>query len=58
MSIVEELCRAAAAVKYDVQKLSTDIKNKALYTAADKLVERQEGILTANREDIRSEGVV
>ena len=52
MSIVEELCRAAAAVKYDVQKLSTDIKNKALYTAADKLVERQEGILAANREDI------
>ena len=52
MSIVEELCRAAAAVKYDVQKLSTDIKNKALYTAADKLVERQESILAANREDI------
>ena len=55
MSIVEELCRAAAAVKYDVQKLSTDIKNKALYTAADKLVERQESILAANREDIAAQ---
>ena len=52
MSIVEELCKAAAAVKYDVQKLSTDTKNKALYTAAQKLEERQDGILAANREDI------
>ena len=52
MSIVEELCRATAAVKYDVQKLSTDTKNKALYTAAEKLVERQDSILAANREDI------
>ena len=54
MSIVEELCKAAAAVKYDVQKLSTEAKNRALYTAAEKLVERQEGILAANREDIEA----
>ena len=52
MSIVEDLCKAAAGVKYDVQKLSTEQKNRALLTAAEKLVEKQEGILEANREDI------
>ena len=36
MSIVEDLCKAAAGVKYDVQKLSTEQKNRALLTAAEK----------------------
>ena len=52
MSIVTDLCKAAAAVKYDVQKLSTVVKDKALYTAAEKLVERQAAILEANEKDI------
>ena len=52
MSIVTDLCKAAAAVKYDVQKLSTEVKDKALYTAAEKLVERQAAILEANEKDI------
>ena len=54
MSIVTDLCKAAAAVKYDVQKLSTEVKDKALYTAAEKLVERQAAILEANAKDIES----
>ena len=49
---VENLCRTASEIKYDVQLLSTEAKNKALCTAAEKLVERQEEILAANREDI------
>ena len=54
MSIVTDLCKAAAAVKYDVQKLSTEAKDKALYTAAEKLVERQTAILEANAKDIEA----
>ena len=54
MSIVTDLCKAAAAVKYDVQKLSTEVKDKALYTAAEKLVERQAAILEANAKDIEA----
>ena len=54
MSIVTDLCKAAAAVKYDVQKLSTGVKDKALYTAAGKLVERQAAILEANAKDIEA----
>ena len=52
MTNVESLCRAASGIKYEVQKLSTEIKNKALLTAADKLVGRKEAILEANRKDI------
>ena len=52
MCIVEKLCRTADEIRFDVQKLSTEKKNEALLTAAKKLVERQEEILAANREDI------
>ena len=54
MSIVTDLCKAAAAVKYDVQKLSTGVKDKALYTETEKLVERQAAILEANAKDIEA----
>ena len=54
MSIVTDLCKAAAAVKYEGQKLSTQVKDKALYTAAEKLVERQAVILEANAKDIEA----
>ena len=46
------LCKTASEIKYDVQKLSTELKNRALLTAADKLVENSAGILEANRKDI------
>ena len=52
MSMVETLCKTASEIKYDVQKLSTELKNRALLTAADKLVANSAGILEANREDI------
>ena len=52
MSMVENLCKTASEIKYDVQKLSTELKNRALLTAADKLVENSAGILEANRKDI------
>ena len=54
ISIVETLCKTASAIKYDVQKLSTDEKNRALLTAADKLVANGNKILAANREDIEN----
>ena len=52
MSMVETLCKTASEIKYDVQKLSTELKNRALLTAADKLVANSAGILEANRKDI------
>lgn len=52
MSIVENLCRAASEIKYDVQKLSTEQKNRALSAAADKLVANKAQILDANKKDI------
>ena len=52
VSLVENLCRTANEIRFDVQKLSTEKKNEALYTAAKKLVEKKDGILAANREDI------
>ena len=51
MSMVENLCKTASEIKYDVQKLSTELKNRALLTAADKLVENSAGILEANRKE-------
>ena len=51
---METLCKTASAIKYDVQKLSTDEKNRALLTAADKLVANGDKILAANREDIEN----
>ncbi len=43
---------AAKAVKYVLQTLTTEEKNKALLRAADRLVERKESILTANEQDL------
>lgn len=54
MSQVEEICRKAAGIKYEIQKLSTEQKNEALLAAADKLVQNTEKILAANSEDVEA----
>ena len=54
MSLVTDLCKAAAGVKYEVQKLDTLKKNEALLTAADRLVQRRADILAANEKDIEA----
>lgn len=46
-----EICRRAKDVKYEVQKLSTQAKNKALFSVADALVRRTDFIIEANRKD-------
>ena len=46
-----EICQNAKAAKYEVQKLSTEAKNKAILTVADKLVENAEYIISANARD-------
>lgn len=46
-----EICRRAKDVKYEVQKLSTQAKNKALISVADALVRRTDFILEANSKD-------
>lgn len=46
-----EICKRAKAAKYDIQKLSTGVKNRALLAAAGKLLEEKDYILKANKED-------
>jgi glutamate-5-semialdehyde dehydrogenase len=43
--------QAAKAASKKLARLSTEVKNKALLNIAEKLLERQEEILTANRQD-------
>lgn len=54
MSQVEEICRKASGIKYEIQMLSTEQKNAALLAAADKLVQNAEKILAANSEDVEA----
>lgn len=46
-----EICQRAKSVKYEVQKLSAEAKNKALIRVADALVSKTDFILEANRKD-------
>ena len=48
-----ELCKRAAAAKYDVQNLTTEEKNRALNAAADALISNADSIIKANEEDVR-----
>lgn len=47
-----EMGKAAAAAKYEIQKLSTEQKNQALAAVADGLIADCDGILKANAVDI------
>lgn len=49
---LEQLCKNAAAVKYEMQGLSTEKKNQVLCQCAEVLVRRQREILEANQEDM------
>lgn len=46
-----EICKRAKEVKYEVQNLSTEVKNKALLAVADKLVAKAADIISANKKD-------
>ena len=57
---VENICRDAAGIRYDIQRLTTAEKNTALIKCADALKERAEYILAENRKDVekaRMEGM-
>ncbi len=47
------LGKRAVAAKYEMQLLSTQAKNKTLLKAAEKLLEKQEEILSANERDVK-----
>ncbi len=49
---LEQLCKNAAAVKYEMQTLSTEKKNQVLCRSAEALVRRQGEILEANEKDM------
>lgn len=49
---LEQLCKAAKAAKYELQKLSTEKKNEVLTEVAKVLLENNEHILLENANDI------
>ena len=49
-----DLCKKAKKVKYEIEKLSSEEKNKALLHAADMLLKRKDEIISANDIDIRN----
>ncbi len=51
MDYLEMLGQKAAATKYELQKLTTLVKNDALQKTADALVKETQRILTANEKD-------
>lgn len=50
---LELLCKNAAAVKYEIQTLSTEKKDQVLLQCAEALVAKQEKILDANEKDMQ-----
>lgn len=51
---LEELCRNAVSAKYDVQYLSTDVKNDALLKVAQALLDNAKDIIEANAIDVEN----
>lgn len=51
---LEELGQKAARAKYEVQRLGTEEKNKALAAVAENLTARQDMILAANAIDVKN----
>lgn len=51
---LEELGKKAARAKYEVQLLSTEVKNNALKNVADALIENTDALLEANAIDIKN----
>ena len=51
---LEQLCKQAASVKYQVQKLSESEKNNILLQAANELTAQSNYILTENEKDIKN----
>jgi glutamate-5-semialdehyde dehydrogenase len=49
-----EICQKAFDAKYEVQNLSTEIKNKALLAVADEIIAESEGIIAANGIDLEN----
>ena len=54
MTNLQEMGKKASVVKYILQKMSTENKNRGLLLAAERLVERAEEILTANEKDMKA----
>ena len=54
MEYLEQLGQRAAAAKYELQKLRTEDKDRALRSAADALVRQTERILAANDRDYKT----
>lgn len=58
--LILNICKRAKKASYILARLSTDVKNKALYNMADALEKNAEEILEANKKDVeasRAKGV-
>ncbi len=51
-SLILELCKKAKAASYDLARLSTEVKNRALLNMADALEKNVSEILEANQKDV------
>ena len=49
-----ELCKNAVDAKYDIQYLTTDVKNEALLKVAQALIDNQDAIIEANAIDMEN----
>lgn len=54
MRALQELCEKAKAARYEVQKLTPEVKNVALLSVAKALTDHQEKILKANAIDLKN----
>lgn len=54
MRTLQELCEKAKAARYEVQKLTPEVKNEALLSVAKALTDHQEKILKANAIDLKN----
>ena len=51
---LSEICKRTKTVKYDIEKLTTEQKDKALLRAAQLLLQRKNEIITANGTDLEN----
>jgi len=53
-NLILEICKKAKAASYELAKLSTEMKNRALFNMADALEKNASEILEANQKDVEA----
>ena len=53
-NLILEICKKAKAASYELAKLSTETKNRALFNMAEALEKNTSEILEANQKDVEA----